>query len=212
MDKTETQQIAIMDKVHNTINVITISEDILQSYQNIEEYIQKHCGFVIDNISWMVNDRITINANLSDDSFNEDETIQKRKDWLDISLLNFSKAVDLLGIAPWFKVVNSFHSRDEILVTNKNIFGDEQEHGLDMLFYDGFAIQVICDEVTTPLFMIYPKSSNVWDNKILSTEIMDFCSSDNITPFEVALKYGELYTYSGIKKLLLKEQQDLDKN
>lgn len=119
-------------------------------------------------------------------------------------MLNFSKKVDLLGIAPWFKTTDGYHSRDEILITNQNIFGDEHEHRLDMHFYDGFAIQDVRDEMTTPLFLIYPKSSTIWNNTRMSTEIKNFCGNDYITPFEVALKYGKTYTYSNIKKALLK--------
>lgn len=193
-----------MDKVHKSINIITVSDEILHSYGSVEEYIQKHCEYNLCDISWMVNDHITINANLNSESFEKKRSIHKRKNWLDSSLLNFSMEVDLLGVAPWFKTTDGYHSRDEILVTNKKIFGDEQEHGLDMHFYDGFAIQDVVDEMTTPLFMIYPKSSTVWSNKRMSVEIKDFCGSDYVTPFEVALKYGKLYTYSNIKKAIAK--------
>lgn len=69
MDKSHNKQIAVMDKIHKSINVITVTDNILQSYACTEEYLREHCFFDIDNIFWMINDNITINANLNNESF-----------------------------------------------------------------------------------------------------------------------------------------------
>lgn len=197
----KTMKIAVLDHNSKSISVIDVSKDILNGYDDVEDYLETHCGFDLNEIDWIGDENLAIKTNLTDSSFSCDKDIKGCPKWFANSVINFKDRVKLLDISPWVKIKDGFHSRDEILVTNRNIFGDNREHGLDMVFYDGFAIENGCEKRMTPLFLLYPSEKNVWTDENMTEEVKDFCGSDLITPFEIALKYGKLFTYSETKQI-----------
>lgn len=83
----------------------------------------------------------------------------------------------------------------EILVTNPTIFGNYEEHELNMCFCDGYAIEM---EVGTcpPLIMIYPTMSQVNADSELKNRIIQYtqsASENDITPYDSALAFGIIY-------------------
>ena len=72
---------------------------------------------------------------------------------------------------------------DEIIVEDRDIFGDVEEHGLVMEFDDGHA-ENDCYE------MSYPRLSELTD--VQKIEIYLYTNRNEIVPFDVALKFGKL--------------------
>lgn len=72
---------------------------------------------------------------------------------------------------------------DEIEVEDREIFGDKEEHGLVMEFDDGHA-ENDCYE------MSYPRLSELTD--VQKIEIYLYTNRNEIVPFDVALKFGNL--------------------
>ena len=72
---------------------------------------------------------------------------------------------------------------DEIIVEDREIFGDFEEHGLVMEFDDGHA-ENDCYE------MSYPRLSELTD--VQKIEIYLYTNRNEIVPFDVALKFGKL--------------------
>lgn len=122
--------------------------------------------------------------------------------WLNFSIENFSQKTTVIDHSPWLSVEKGFRHRDDIEVFDTSIFGDKKGHILDMSFFDGFAIQCMKYDDDAPLVMLYPMGDYLWNNKEMSLDILDFSGNDFVTPFEVALKYGRLFTYYQIKSLI----------
>lgn len=123
-----------------------------------------------------------------------------QQSWLKVSIENFNKKVEIIYHYPWLKVEKGFRYREEIEVFNVPIFGDDKGHKLVMRFFDGFAVQLTDDDSDAPLIMIYPTGSYLWNDKDMPSDIIDFAGNDYVTPFEVALKYGKLFTYEQVLK------------
>lgn len=128
---------------------------------------------------------------------------QQTPSWLKESLDSFKQDIEIIDHSPWFIVKKGYRQREEIEVFNASIFGNTEGHILIMRFFDGFAIQRLdCDEAKQPLIMLYPTGNYLWNNKKMSLDIVDFSGDDYVTPFEVALKYGKLFTYNQVIKEL----------
>ena len=86
---------------------------------------------------------------------------------------------------------------DTILVSDKNIFGTDEEQELMMEFYDGHAIQVPFGN-NIPLKMTYPTVERVFDLKDpLFMEIANYCglpiyNKEDISFYDIAVRYGKL--------------------
>lgn len=97
---------------------------------------------------------------------------------------------------------------DEIILSNyddptegadNHLFADDDEHCYKGKFYDGIAVLHKDPEdegVPEKLIMVYPTMDVVSSNADLAHEIRDYAgfdAEDDITYFQVALKYGKSY-------------------
>lgn len=46
-------KIAVLDYNTSTVDIITVSETVVDKYGGVEEYLTVHCGYNPDEISWM---------------------------------------------------------------------------------------------------------------------------------------------------------------
>lgn len=77
---------------------------------------------------------------------------------------------------------------DDILLVDKVIFGDEDEHEITMLFEDGRAY-----DYDNKYVLCYPTMEDVLDSEDMQQEIKQYCGREVGGFFEIALKYGVLY-------------------
>ena len=45
--------IAVLDYNNAKIDIINVDEYDLSSYESVDSYLEKHCGYNLDEISWM---------------------------------------------------------------------------------------------------------------------------------------------------------------
>ena len=182
----KTMKIGVFDYCSATIDIIDVDDEIVDAYDSVEEYLISHFGYNNSNISWMA-DVKAVNY-CDNDCFSNDETDQS--DLLDIAYCN--NHVQVVDGNP--KAVGYFECAD-ILVTNENIFGDNEEHSINMNFYDGFAIEA---KDKNQLVLLYPTLNKVLSDPDLKKEADDYCGRYIDTPYEVALKFGKLYRLNEI--------------
>lgn len=92
---------------------------------------------------------------------------------------------------------------DEIIVTDKILFGNDEEYSLQMSFSDGYAIEHRSDDCE-PLVMIYPTIEQVNADASLKKAIIEYtqgASDDDIIPYDCAILFGILYKASQIDEL-----------
>ena len=77
---------------------------------------------------------------------------------------------------------------DDILLVDKMIFGDEDEHEITMLFEDGKAY-----DYDNKYVLCYPTMEEVLASENMQHEIRQYCGREVCGFFEIALKYGILY-------------------
>lgn len=67
-------------------------------------------------------------------------------------------------------------------------FGEDHECYMDLTFMDGFAF----DKEHKQYTMIYPTIEDIKANTGKAMEIVRYTGRDTITPYDIALKYGEV--------------------
>lgn len=80
---------------------------------------------------------------------------------------------------------------DEILITDKNVFGDENEHEFHLAFYNGFA-------EGEGLRLEYPRMEDVTDEMIEEMNTYTggaIADSGSFNQHDVAVKYGKVVSY-----------------
>lgn len=88
--------------------------------------------------------------------------------------------------------------KDEILLTDKSFFKDDNEHPYEGMFYNGIAYltRVECDEnngCPEKLLLGYPQGADITARQ--ADAIREWCGlgdDDDITNFNIALKYGKI--------------------
>ena len=113
------------------------------------------------------------------DLFNEYASENSSEDILDAFGVWASQYINDNDIETSFNGVYT----DEIIVEDREIFGDCEEHGMVLEFNDGHA-ENDCYE------MSYPRLSELTD--IQKIEIYLYTNRNEIVPFDVALKFGKL--------------------
>lgn len=84
---------------------------------------------------------------------------------------------------------------DEIIMVNPEIFGNEEEMDIFMVFYDGYGIEKR-DDGEAPLIMLYPTLDQIkfdWNLKTLILDYTQGSSETDITPYDSALTFGVLF-------------------
>lgn len=49
--------VAVLDYQNNAVDIIHVDEFDMDRYENVGEYLQKKCGYNLDEIGWMDNAR-----------------------------------------------------------------------------------------------------------------------------------------------------------
>ena len=111
--------------------------------------------------------------------FNEYASENRTEDILDAFGVWVSQYIKYNDIETRFNGVYT----DEIIVEDREIFGDCEEHGLVMEFNDGHAENDFYE-------MSYPRLSELTD--VQKIEIYLYTNRNEIVPFDVALKFGKL--------------------
>lgn len=88
---------------------------------------------------------------------------------------------------------------DEIWVSDKLFFGDNEEHKLKMWFYDGYAIeQTDINNVEGikrhPYILIYPTLEQADNSEWMLNDVREYTGREDVVPYDIALKFGKLYT------------------
>lgn len=89
---------------------------------------------------------------------------------------------------------------DEIWIADKHIFGDNEEHKLKMWLYDGYAIEqdYIGNDIEGverhPYILFYPTMEQAQDSGWMLDDVREYTGREDVNSFDLALKYGRLYT------------------
>lgn len=64
-------QIAVLDYDLRDVDIITVEDSfIVENYKgSVEEFLISHCGYNIDNISYMYGEELGVNCNMTKESF-----------------------------------------------------------------------------------------------------------------------------------------------
>lgn len=76
------------------------------------------------------------------------------------------------------------YSKDTICLVNQQVFGDEEEHQIEMEFFDGYAISVNCRYGLT-----YPMLKHL--SKPMKAEVENYTGRELESPFDIALMYAK---------------------
>lgn len=93
--------------------------------------------------------------------------------------------------------MEKYIEEEDVLITNKNIFGDEEEHIYDLRCFDGYAECEPQNDSDPELVMIYPKIEEVRSDETMSDHILKYrglcdLSADDITFGDIAITYGKI--------------------
>ena len=88
---------------------------------------------------------------------------------------------------------------EDILLTNKKLFGDKEEHAFNFKCYNGYAegINTDPDEKIQKVIMTYPLRKDVLADKEMWEAVLEYrglydCTKRDITYGDIMLKYGEI--------------------
>lgn len=84
-----------------------------------------------------------------------------------------------------------------ILLVDENVFYDKDEHCVDMMFYDGFAVEIT--ESDNPIVLLYPTVEEVNKDFYMQRTIEHY-AGDTVTEtgifyHDIAIVYGEVYRF-----------------
>lgn len=98
---------------------------------------------------------------------------------------------------------------DGILLTNKKIFGDNEEHAYDIICHDGIAIGTKSidepEKLPTTIILIYPLRDTILTNRVKSREVLEYRGLDELSPNEITfgdimVKYGVIATMEEVRE------------
>jgi len=160
----------------------------------MECYLSNWCKYDLANGDWIAENMdgsapfITVH-HLSHDDFNAPPKAPNRGIW-----------DDALAMAHYRNRGNdgSMPIHDELLIVNKEMFGNEEEHRISFDFFDGYAIGSYNGE---SFVLIYPTLYDVHHLPDVERGICEYSLIEphEITCFECGLKYGVLYKPEQLK-------------
>ena len=91
---------------------------------------------------------------------------------------------------------------DDILLTSKEVFGDDEEHLYIGTFTDGSAMLQVEEYTGKPLdalILVYPTIDEVLADDDMVEEVLVYnglfdCTADDINPYDIAMVYGNIKT------------------
>ena len=96
---------------------------------------------------------------------------------------------------------------EDVLLTNKNIFKDKEEHAFNFKCYDGYAegINTDPDEKIQKVIMTYPLREVVLADREMWKSVLDYrglydCTKRNITYGDIMIRYGEIQVVNEFPK------------
>lgn len=77
--KARNMKIAVLDFVNTSVDMIDVDEDfIMRNYHgDVELFLTCWCGYSIDNIQWIANNKLKINLNMTIDDFAGDDELNE---------------------------------------------------------------------------------------------------------------------------------------
>lgn len=182
-------KIAVLDFDCNSVDIITVDESLINEQYNgeVEDFLTEHCQYNLDMIQWMAGN-LQMNLAMSEKSFGCNCEFEWEPEEKHIRLFNQWTEKDRYVV-------------DEIIITNQDIFGTNEEQCLSMRFYDGYAIEERQDDYP-PLVLLYPTMEEVHHWDCLLSGILDYVqgvTENDITPHDSALKWGVLFRMEDIK-------------
>lgn len=194
-------KISVLDSSSNCINVVSVPAYIVDSYGSIANYLSEHCGYNLSDIKWMASQDVTIKENMSDSDYTKDEGLRPNPLWVDNSLKRLKIESLLISKAPWIKVKPQFFIREEYMANDETLFGDNENHVLKIIFYDGFGVEETKD-ARQPLVILYPTEETATADKEMYDEILDYSGNFVFSPFEIAIRFGKLISYERLKEII----------
>lgn len=186
-------KIAVLDFSCNSIDIITVNETLINEQYNgeVEDFLIEHCQYNPDMIQWIAGN-LEMNLALTEKSFGCDCEFEWEPEEKHLKLFNS-------------RTDNDEYVIDEIIITNSDIFGTNEEQSLTMRFYDGYAIEERKDDYS-PLVLLYPTMEDVHRWECLLSGILEYVqgvTEDDITPHDSALKWGVLFRMKDINNAIV---------
>lgn len=110
-------KIAVLDYSCGSVDIIEVDDNTIAAYGGVEAYLQKHCNYNLDEISWM-SGVDEVNAEFNDASFGE---VSEPKHWYvsvaylqdEESTADFNKAVENDDIEELLRLAQEYYFSDE---------------------------------------------------------------------------------------------------
>lgn len=83
----------------------------------------------------------------------------------------------------------NYYQKDTIILTDKNVFGDNNEYEIEMEFYDGYAISL-----SRRFCLTYPMYKHL--SEAMIADIEEFTGRECDSVFDIALLYGKVFSVS----------------
>ena len=181
------------------VDIITVDESFIDKNfdGDIETFLTEHCQYDPDNIQWMAGDNINLNLNMTEKSFGGDS-----EEWSvsDKCIERFKNCVRFIGGK--IEILNAKGERNDILLVDENVFHDKDEHCVDMIFCDGFAVEITEDE--NPIILFYPTVEEVNKDLYMQRTIENYVgepvTETGIVYHDIAVVYGEVRRLITLKK------------
>lgn len=96
-----------------------------------------------------------------------------------------------------------------IRLTDKKVFGDNEEHWYDIICHDGIAIGTKSidepEKLPTTVILIYPLRDTILTDRVKSREVLEYRGLDELSPNEITfgdimVKYGVIATMEEVRE------------
>lgn len=182
------------------VDIITVNKSFIDENfgGDIEVFLTEYCQYNLDNIQWISGENINLNLNMTEKSFGGDS-----EEWC-VSAKHINRFNDYVQfIGGKIKVVNLKGEINDILLVNKDVFQDEDEHCVDMMFYDGFAVEIT--ESDNPIVLLYPTveevNKDLYMQRTIEHYVGDAVTETGIFYHDIAIVYGEVYRFLSLLNL-----------
>lgn len=176
------------------VDIITVNKSFIDKNfgGDIELFLTEHCQYDPDNIEWIAGDDLNLNLNLTEKSFGGDSEEWSVSDKCIERFKNCAQFID-----GKIEILNAKGEINDIVLVDENVFHDKDEYCVDMVFYDGFAVEITKDE--NPIILLYPTVEEVdkdlYMQRTIENYVGEAVTETGIVYHDIAVVYGEVYRF-----------------
>lgn len=182
------------------VDIITVNKSFIDENfgGDIEAFLTEHCQYDPDNIKWIAGDDLNLNLNLTEKSFGGDSEEWSVSDKCIERFKNCTQFID-----GKIEILNAKGEINDIVLVDENVFHDNDEHCVDMIFYDGFAVEITEDK--NPIILLYPTveevNKDLYMQRTIENYVGEAVTETGIVYHDIAVVYGEVYRFLSLLNL-----------